>query len=51
MGWETANIHLGTLKPRVLQTDLAKRPPGWLLAAARKMEKAVLADFKAYSTR
>ena len=51
MGWETANIHLGSLKPRALQADLAKRPPGWLLAAARKMEKAVLADFEAYSTR
>ncbi|MGD0500748.1 MAG: DUF2252 family protein [Bryobacteraceae bacterium] len=51
MGWETANIHLGSVKPRVLSADLKRRPRGWLLAAARKMEKAVLADFKAYSTR
>jgi len=51
MGWETANVHLGSLKPRVLINDLKKRPRGWLLAAARKMEKAVLADFQAYSTR
>jgi hypothetical protein len=51
MGWETANIHLGSVKPRVLSADLKRRPRNWLFAAARKMEKAVLADFKAYSTR
>jgi uncharacterized protein DUF2252 len=51
MGWETANIHLGSAKPRTLADDLKKRRPGWLLEAARKMEKAVLADFETYSTR
>jgi hypothetical protein len=51
MGWETANVHLGSEKPRLLQSDLKKRPRGWLLSAARKMEKAVMADFEAYSTR
>jgi hypothetical protein len=51
MGWETANIHLGSVKPRVLAADLKKRKPGWLLDAARKMEKAVMQDFEAYSTR
>ena len=50
MGFETANVHLGSVKPRVLEADLKKRPKGWLLAAARKMEKAVFADFQAYST-
>jgi hypothetical protein len=48
MGWETANIHLGTQKARVLLADLQKRRRGWLLAAARKMQKAVLADFEEY---
>jgi hypothetical protein len=48
MGWETANVHLGTAKARALLGDLKKRPRGWLLSAARKMEKAVLADFKDY---
>ena len=48
MGWETANVHLGTQKARVLQADLKKRPRGWLLQAARKMQKAVLADFEDY---
>jgi hypothetical protein len=51
MGWETANIHLGTLSPKVLRADLKKRPKSWLLAAARQMEKAVRGDFKDYSTR
>ncbi|HTS28581.1 MAG TPA: DUF2252 family protein [Bryobacteraceae bacterium] len=51
MGWETANIHLGSAKPRNLLNDLKKRPANWLLDAARKMEKAVRADFEDYSTR
>ncbi len=51
MGWETANIHLGSVKPRTFWRDLKKRPRGWLLSAARRMEKAVLADFQDYSTR
>jgi hypothetical protein len=49
MGWETANIHLGTTQPRVLRADLEKRPRTWLLEAARKMEKAVTADFEDYA--
>ena len=48
MGWETANIHLGSVKARTLLADLGKRPKGWLTAAARQMEKAVKADFKEY---
>jgi hypothetical protein len=48
MGWETANIHLGSAKPRVLLRDLGKRPAGWLLKAANRMRKAILADFKDY---
>jgi uncharacterized protein (DUF2252 family) len=45
MGWETANIHLGTIRARTLQQDLGKRPRGWLYEAARKMQKAVAQDF------
>jgi hypothetical protein len=51
MGWETANIHLGSAKPGPIMTDLEKRPRTWLLDSARKMEKAVRADFEDYSTR
>ena len=49
MGWETANVHLGSAKARRLAADLKERPRGWLLDAARKMGKAVIADFKDYS--
>lgn len=51
MGFETANIHLGTAKPKVLLDDLKKRRPTWLLDAARKMEAVIQADFKEYATR
>jgi hypothetical protein len=47
MGWETANIHLGSIKARALLADLKKRPGDWLLKAAQAMQKSVLADFKA----
>ena len=46
MGWETANIHLGSAKARLLAADLKKRTNGWLLRAARDMEKAVVADWE-----
>ena len=49
MGWETANIHLGSAKPRVLLRDLDKRPAGWLFKAANRMRKAVLEDFREYA--
>ena len=49
MGFETANVHLGSAKPRALLADLSRRPRGWLLAAARKMQNAVRADFEDYA--
>jgi uncharacterized protein DUF2252 len=49
MGFETANVHLGTGKAKVLLADLKKRPQGWLVSAARHMEKAVRADFGDYN--
>jgi len=51
MGWETANVHLGSAKPSTLLSDLKKRPKGWLLGAAREMEAAVKADFKEYGAK
>jgi hypothetical protein len=47
MGWETANVHLGSVKARILEADLRKRPANWLLRAAQAMEQSVLADFNA----
>jgi hypothetical protein len=45
MGWETANIHAGTGSAKKILADLKDRPRNWLLDTARKMEKAVIADF------
>ena len=47
MGWETANIHLGTQKARrPVLSDLNKRRSGWLLDASRAMVQAVMSDWK-----
>ncbi len=45
MGFETANVHLGSKKARAIQADLKKRGPGWLAAAAQQMLKAVAQDW------
>ena len=45
MGFETANVHLGSKKARAIQGDLAKRAPGWLSLAAEEMLKAVRQDW------
>ncbi len=46
MGYETANIQLGTAKRRDILKDLKKRPTGWLYNAARLMVDAVQADWE-----
>ncbi len=45
MGFETANVHLGSSKARVILADLAKRPPGWLHEAALAMVRSVREDW------
>lgn len=46
MGFETANVHLGTKSTvAAVRRDLKKRPPDWLHAAARKMVKAMRQDW------
>jgi len=49
MGFETANMHHGSRAalPQV-RSDLERQPADWLLAAARRMEKALMADWKAW---
>ena len=49
MGYETANVHLGSAKASALMKDLHSRSRGWLYRAARRMEKAVIADFEAFA--
>jgi len=46
MGWDTANIHLGTSKPKLLLADLEKRKQNWLGRSAAAMVKALQADWK-----
>jgi hypothetical protein len=47
MGFETANIHLGTpTAPREILRDLNKRRSNWLYSAARDMRKAMERDWK-----
>ena len=47
MGWETANVHLGTAKAAsAILDDLKARPADWLHAATKEMAQAVTADFE-----
>ncbi|MGA3043589.1 MAG: DUF2252 family protein [Bryobacteraceae bacterium] len=45
MGFETANVHLGSKKARAIRADLKKRSAGWLPKAAEAMLKAVTRDW------
>jgi hypothetical protein len=46
MGWETANIHLGTVEARnSVHRHFNRLKPNWLFAAAKDMEKAVTRDW------
>ncbi len=45
MGWETANVHLGTRKAgKTVLADLASRDPGWLEEAASRMAARISAE-------
>ena len=47
MGFETANIHLGTPSAvKKIAADLRKRPSRWLFNAAQAMESATINDWK-----
>jgi hypothetical protein len=46
MGWETANVHLGSAKRGDILKDLTKRPRGWLYNAAKQMLDAVTGDWE-----
>jgi len=46
MGWETANIHLGSAKD--VRRHLSTLKPNWLLSAARDMAKAVSDDWRVW---
>ncbi|MFA5898896.1 MAG: DUF2252 family protein [Hyphomicrobium sp.] len=49
MGFELANIHLGTARRQdAIKRDLEKRKRGWLTANARKAAEATTQDYKAW---
>jgi hypothetical protein len=49
MGWETANIHLGTKAARKLILEHMKKQKGkWLHAATEQMVQAVIKDWKTW---
>jgi hypothetical protein len=51
MGFETANVHLGTPRAaKLIQRDLAKRSAEWLHEAATAMVKATTADWREWRT-
>lgn len=52
MGWEMANVHLGSPKAiTAIWRDLAKRKANWLRGAARRMASATISDWKEWSRR
>jgi hypothetical protein len=47
MGWETANMHLGTpAQRRAILADLGRRKSAWLAKAAQRMVESVTRDFR-----
>ena len=46
MGWEAANVHLGSPSARLIGADLKRRPNGWLYEAASRMADAVDHDWR-----
>jgi len=50
MGWETANVHLGSKNSlAAIQRDLRKRRGDWLLDAAKRMARDVEFDWRDWS--
>jgi len=52
MGWETANVHLGSARSiPAVQRDLKRRPTVWLHEAAQEMVKATTADWREWKKK
>ena len=52
MGWETANVHLGSYKMiTAIRRDLSKRKAKWLRGAATQMVSATISDWKEWAGR
>jgi hypothetical protein len=51
MGWETANVHLGSKRTRTILKDLTARPQHWLHESAARMVKATTADWNEWRSK
>jgi len=51
MGWEAANVHLGSKRTRAILKDLSGHPPHWLHSAAARMCKATTADWTEWAKK
>lgn len=52
MGFETANIHLGSWTAiKALRRDISRRKFGWLIFAAKKMSDCVMKDWEEWRRR
>jgi hypothetical protein len=51
MGWETANVHLGTCDAKVLLRDLRTRTADWLHESSKIMVAATEKDWRSWKSR
>jgi hypothetical protein len=52
MGWETANVHLGSeSRIKAVRADMAKRKPKWLRRTAETMAAAMEADWEGWRAK
>jgi uncharacterized protein DUF2252 len=52
MGFETANIHLGSWTAiKAVRRDVARRKSGWLISAAKKMSDCIMKDWQEWRRR
>lgn len=52
MGFETANVHLGSPEAiSAIRRDLAKRKAKWLRGAAKRLTSAIISDWKDWARR
>ena len=53
MGWETANVHLGSSEQRaaILKDLRSRKGSDWLCVAARRMRDSTIQDWRAWRRR
>jgi hypothetical protein len=52
MGWDTANVHLGSPRAiKAIQRDIATRKATWLRGAAERMTSVTISEWKEWARR